>query len=400
MNVEQEILKSKKHFTLRDKKFILSLLSVDGVGRKTAKKIIYLLIKHELDFEQFWVNKFDIWQKCRLSQKSIISIKKVKNEHNNYSLYNEIINKGIRVLVFWEKEYPLLLKQCDDFPVILFAKGDIDCLQNDAVGIVGTRRITNYGRMATKKIVESLVLEGFSIVSGFMYGVDICAHLETIANSGNTIAVLGFGFDYMYPRGHEKYFDKIIDSGGCFITEYLPDVCPVAGNFPSRNRIVAGMSKGVVVIEAAKKSGSHITAECAINEGREVFAVPGPINNPFSEGTKWLINQGATMITSGNDVIEQLRGSYKMSGTVRASDSSISLSSNLSVTQLNFPKLPDNLGKIQKLIIKELRGGSQTIDFLVETIEVEVAEITKEITLLEISDIVSMEGNKLCLKYV
>ncbi len=382
MNVEQKILDSHKYFTLKDKKFVLLLLSIDGVGRRTAKKIIYLLIKHELNFEQFWVNKFDIWQKCRLSNKSIESIKNINEEHNNYSLYKSILKKNIRVIAFWEKEYPPLLKQCDDFPVILFAKGNVDCLQKTAIGIVGTRRITSYGRLATKKIVEDLVLEGFSIISGFMYGVDLCAHLEAIDNGGVTVAVLGFGFDHMYPKSHEKYFNLIIDNGGCFITEYLPDVGPVVGNFPSRNRIVAGMSKGVVVVEAAKKSGSHITAECAVNEGREVFAVPGPINNPFSEGTKWLINQGAILITSGNDVIKQFKGvCHESSGSTNS-----------------YQNIPDNLGETQKLIIKELSSGPQTIDLLAETTRVDVREITKEITLLEINDIVNVVGNTLSIK--
>lgn len=376
MNVEQRILRSNKHFTLSDKKFILSLLSIDGVGRKTAKNIIYLLIKHELDFNDFWVNKYEIWQKCRLQKRSIESINKFKNEYKNYSIYDGIINDNIRVLFFWENEYPPLLKQCDDFPLILFAKGNISCLQNNAIAIVGTRRITSYGRMVTKKIVENLVDEKYSIVSGFMYGVDLCAHLETIENGGNTIAVLGFGFNHMYPQNHDQYFKKILENNGCIVTEYLPDVGPIAGNFPSRNRIVAGMSKGVVVIEAAKKSGSHITAECAINEGREVFAVPGPINNPFSEGTKWLINQGATMITSGYDVVEQLRanGNYER----------------------------NKLGKIQQQIIEELREGAQDVSVLAEamsrTIEVDVQKVIEEITLLEISDMVKVVGNKISIK--
>ncbi|NCO12211.1 MAG: DNA-protecting protein DprA [Candidatus Pacebacteria bacterium CG_4_10_14_3_um_filter_34_15] len=384
MSLEQTIINSKKHFTLKDKKFVLLLLSVTGVGRKTAKNIIYLLIKYELKFEDFWVNKFGIWQKSQLSNKSIENIKKIKTEHNNYSLYKDIIKKDIRVIAFWEEEYPKLLKQCDDFPVILFVKGNAKCLQNDSIGVVGTRRITSYGRLATKKIVEDLVLEGFSIVSGFMYGVDLCAHLEAMKNGGITIAVLGFGFDHMYPRSHTKYFDQVIKSGGCFITEFPPNVEPAAGNFPSRNRIVAGISKGVVVIEAAKKSGSHITAECAVNEGREVFAVPGPINNPFSEGTKWLINQGATMITSGHDVIEQFKGVCNISSDARADSSSNDLLKNLS--------------KIQRLIIEELRGGPQEIDNLADTIKIDVNEIIKEITLLEISDIVNVIGNRLSIK--
>jgi len=271
MKVEQELVDSKFVFSKKDKEFVLSLFLIVGVSRQTIKKILFYLIKYELNFSDFWANKLNIWEKCQLSNKSIDSIKNIYKDQLSYSLYDSIINKNIRVVFFWENEYPKLLKQCDDFPIVLFAKGDINILNNDFIGVVGTRRITDYGKLATKKIVEDLVLGGFSIASGFMYGVDLHAHLETIENGGATVAVLGFGFDHMYPRSHQKYFDKIIDSGGCFITEYLPEVEPAVGNFPSRNRIVAGLSKGVVVVEAAKKSGSHITVQCAINEGREVF---------------------------------------------------------------------------------------------------------------------------------
>jgi DNA processing protein len=409
-NLEQTLLHSKRRFTDNDKKFILSLLSIDGVGRRSIKKIIYSLIKYELNFEDFWVNKLGIWNKCRLSKKAIDKVKNAKKEYKKCSIYKELKSKGVRVVSFWEKEYPKLLKQCDDFPILIFVKGNIDCLKNEIIGVVGTRRITSYGKLATKRIVEDLVIEEFTIASGFMYGVDICAHLETIASGGITIAVLGFGFDHMYPRSHERYFDQVIQSGGCFITEYLPNQGPIAGNFPSRNRIVAGMSKGVVVIEAAKKSGSHITAECAINEGREVFAVPGPINNPFSEGTKWLINQGATMVTSGNDVVNQLRESFlkaKMVGVSGEVGSSSVAESNKdeivsgSSTPVSLSDLlsdQENFSKTQKLIIKELEGISQNIDFLAETLSLDVQEIMKEITLLEINGIVNIEGNILSLR--
>jgi len=369
MSLETELLKTKKHFSLADKKFVLLMLTIEGVGRKTAKKIIYTLIKHELDFEDFWVNKLSIWQKCCLLNKSIQSIKIIKKEHNNCSLYKDIINKDIRVVAFWENEYPLLLKECDDFPLFLFVKGNINCLQNKAIGVVGTRHITSYGQLATKKIVKDLVLEGFTIVSGFMYGVDLCAHLETINNNGTTIAVLGFGFDHMYPKSHKKYFDQVIKSGGCFITEYLPNVKPIPGNFPTRNRIVAGISKGVVIIEAAKKSGSHITAECAINEGREVFAVPGPINSPFSEGTKWLINQGAILITSGSDVALEFKDN-----------------------------LDSPLVGLQKLIIKELESKVHTLSSLVEITKVDASEISKQVTLLEINGFIKIKDGYLSIK--
>ncbi|MBP7700743.1 DNA-processing protein DprA [Candidatus Woesebacteria bacterium] len=377
MKVEQELVDSNFSFSKRDKEFVLSLFLIVGVGRQTIKKILLHLIKYELNFSDFWVNKLNIWEKCQLSNKSIDSIKNIYKDQLSYSLYDSIINKNIRVVFFWENEYPKLLKQCDDFPVVLFAKGDISILHNDFIGVVGTRRITDYGKFATKKIVEDLVAGGFSIASGFMYGVDLLAHLEAIENGGSTVAVLGFGFDHMYPKSHQKYFDKIINSGGCFITEYLPDVEPAVGNFPSRNRIVAGLSKGVVVVEAAKKSGSHITVQCAINEGREVFAVPGPINNPFSEGTKYLINQGATLITSGFDVIQQLNSEY--TGPIE---------------EKNY----DNLAENQRQIVDKLKIEPLSIGSLADLTGIDVDKLFTEITLLEINGIVNVADNIISLK--
>ncbi|MCB9813573.1 MAG: DNA-protecting protein DprA [Pseudomonadales bacterium] len=405
MKIEAGLKNTSKNFTLEDKKFVLSLLQVEGVGRKTAKRIIFFLIKHEMIFSSFWVNKKNIWQKCYLSEKSIKSTKSVYREQKNCSIYDRLIKQNIRVIAFWENEYPILLKHCDDFPLILFLKGNISCLQNESIAVVGTRRMTEYGIMATKKIVEELVLEGFAIVSGFMYGIDLCAHLETINNNGLTVAVLGFGFDHMYPRGNRKYFDQIINHSGCFITEYLPEVGPNVGNFPNRNRIVAGLCKGVIVVEAGIKSGSHITAECALNEGREVFAVPGPINNPFSEGTKWLINQGAIMITSGYDVVSQLRENARGNRQISNQGTSVNEVSKININNQKVSQIEryyvNNevvLSQIQKFIIAELQAGAKSFDYFTEKINSKTSKIIQEVTLLEINDIVTVEGNTLSLK--
>jgi len=305
--LELALLDVKQSFFNNElKKFLVLTLSLDGVGRKTVKKVLWFLIKHELKFSDFWVNKLGVWQKCRLSKVAISSVQKYKKEQKNYSIYNQAISKDIRIVTFWEKEYPSLLKQTSDFPVLLFVKGNLEALNSRLLAVVGTRKMSKYGAWATKKITKELVLASFGIVSGFMYGVDITAHLEAVKSGGITVAVLGFGFNYMYPRRHREYVNTILKSGGCFVSEFLPNTKPSRENFPLRNRIVAGMSEAVIVVEAGKKSGTHITAECAIDEGREVFAVSGPINNPYCEGTKWLINQGAVMISSGEDVVKEL----------------------------------------------------------------------------------------------
>ncbi len=301
--LEKQLVSRAIKFSLKEKQFIFTLLSLQGIGRKTVKKVLWWLIKHEVSLAKFWVNKDGMWQQCHLSKTAINSIINYKKEQNKYTKYEQLSINHIRVVAFWEKEYPSLLKQTSDFPLLLFVKGDVACLNTKQIAVVGTRKMSKYGAWATRKITSELVNLGFTIVSGFMYGVDITAHLEAVKEGGKTIAVLGFGFNYMYPRRHQDYVDLLLNSESCLVSEFLPSTKPSRENFPLRNRVVAGMSEGVVVIEAGKKSGTHITAECAIDEGRDVFAVSGPINNPFCEGTKWLINQGARLISHGADVV-------------------------------------------------------------------------------------------------
>jgi DNA processing protein len=219
---------------------------------------------------------------------------------------DELIERCHKQAIFVIKPSPLL-SHIDDPPIVLYGKGTVPLFSLPCIAVVGTRKITEYGTYCTRFITTQLVQSGFVIVSGFMYGVDRVAHETALFEHGLTIGVLGFGFEYMYPREHMQLASKLIESGSCLLTEYPPWQPPAPGNFPQRNRIVSGMSLGVVVTEAAKKSGSLITARLASEQGREVFAVPGPIDSPLSEGTKALINLGAKLVTNSSDIIEELR---------------------------------------------------------------------------------------------
>ncbi|MBP9700141.1 DNA-processing protein DprA [Candidatus Woesebacteria bacterium] len=215
---------------------------------------------------------------------------------------------AVSILTSEEFSYPQLLSQISDPPSVLYIKGTLPSDLIPMIAVVGTRQITPYGKMVTEKLTSELVEKGMTIVSGMMYGVDTVAHLTAVKQKGTTIGVLGYGFGVpYYPREQEKVANAILESGGCLITEYPPWQTPTRYTFPKRNRIVSGLSLGVVVTEAAAKSGSKITARLAAEQGREVFAVPGPIDSPYSEGTKELINLGATLITSAVDIMEQLR---------------------------------------------------------------------------------------------
>ncbi|MEX2007596.1 MAG: DNA-processing protein DprA [Candidatus Levyibacteriota bacterium] len=206
-----------------------------------------------------------------------------------------------------DKEYPKLLRQIPNPPIVLYIKGDPKLLdiKSRKIAIVGTRHITSYGRQITEMFAGELAHSGLVIVSGMALGVDGVAHSSCIDVGGKTIAVLGNGVDTPYPRENEKLYEQILDSGGLILSEYPPGTPPSAGSFPARNRIVAGLSSGILVTEGAADSGSLITANFGLEFGRKVFAVPGPITSSLSKAPLDLIAKGARLVTSPEDILKE-----------------------------------------------------------------------------------------------
>jgi DNA processing protein len=349
-----------------DKKFLQKILLIDGLGRKTAAKVLFYLKKHEVKSDLFWVEFLTLLKKIHKNKTPINSINKSVLEQKYYSILKKFELDNIRVLCFWEKDYPKLLKHTDDFPLILYVKGNLTILNSRAIAVVGTRKVTPYGEAVTKKIVNELVTLDYAIVSGCMYGVDAVAHKETLDSDGKTIAVLGYGFDKITPVHMKGLQAQILQKEGCLITEYLPNTIATKGTFPQRNRIVAGMSLGVVVTEAALKSGTHITARCALEAGREVFAVPGSIFNPFTNGTRYLLNQGATLVSSGLDVVADFKKEATIPDSYVDNGTKIDLEVSFDILDLDkdardivreivyLPKSTSDLAQETKLSIKEL----------------------------------------------
>lgn len=207
-----------------------------------------------------------------------------------------------------EENYPKLLKQIKNPPPVLYGKGNKGCLDESLtrLAVVGTRKVTDYGRQVTEFLVTDLVASGCVIVSGLAMGVDAVAHQATLTANGKTIAVLGSGVDYCTPQENTRLYDQILAQGGLILSETPLGQMPNKGSFPMRNRIIAGLSQGVLVTEGAEDSGSLITAKDAIAEGRKVFAVPGPITSSVSKGPIALIGNGAKMVTSAKDILEEL----------------------------------------------------------------------------------------------
>lgn len=212
--------------------------------------------------------------------------------------------KEIKFLCLIDKDYPEALKQISDPPVVLYVKGELRGLEK-AIGVVGTRQMTSYGSQACVCLCRELVLSGMTIVSGMARGIDTVAHRTALVNGGKTVAVLGTGVDVIYPYENRGLYFSILKSGAV-VSEIAPGKMVEKGAFRLRNRIISGLSKGVVVVEGAKESGSLITARYALDQGREVFAVPGPINSKMSEGPAYLISQGAKLVMSAKDIMEDL----------------------------------------------------------------------------------------------
>ncbi|MFE6794934.1 DNA-processing protein DprA [Paenibacillus chitinolyticus] len=226
---------------------------------------------------------------------------------------------GIGILTRFDPGYPRLLEETAQPPWVLYCRGRQEVLQRPALGVVGTRTPTAYGRKAARELSMALSAAGFVVVSGLARGIDAEAHHGAKDGAGGTIAVLGVPPDRIYPPEHTRLHEEIIASGGLVVSEYPLGTVPHPGLFPLRNRVIAGLSLGVIVVEAAERSGSLITADLALEESRDVFAVPGPIHSPKSRGALSLIKQGAKMVTDPRDIYEEYMHLSTLSGQMGGS---------------------------------------------------------------------------------
>jgi DNA processing protein len=211
---------------------------------------------------------------------------------------------GIRIVDFLSGEYPKVLLEIPDPPPFLYVKGSLEGIE-PALAIVGSRRASTYGRLTTGRLAGELAENGVTVVSGMARGVDTAAHRGALSRGGRSVGVLGCGVDVVYPAENEGLFSEMA-SRGAIVSEFPMGTPPLAENFPRRNRIISGISRGVLVVEAAEKSGSLITADYALEQGREVFAVPGNINFSSSRGSNRLIKQGAKLVETVEDILEEL----------------------------------------------------------------------------------------------
>ena len=276
------------------------------------------------------------------------------------NLYKENIN----TISISEPGYPELLKEIADPPHTLFVRGQIPA-SCTAVGVVGTRKLTAYGKLACQEIVGPLAEQNIIIVSGLAFGIDAVAHQTTLDHKGKTIAVLGGGVDKktVAPTAHQFLAEQIIEQGGAIISEYPPGFAPTNYTFPARNRIIAGLSLGTLVIEAPETSGALITAKCALDYNREVFAVPHPITSPTGAGPNNLIKMGAKLVTSAADIIEELN------------------LQDLGIVSHNRQTLPST--PTEAKILELLKAEQMHIDLIIKLTGLESPAVNSALTLME-----------------
>ena len=281
---------------------LLGLYSIPTIGPSRMRKLISIFKSPEgvLDASARQLKEIE-----GIDHKTISRIKDGPNEDFVKIQLALMEEHNVNILTYWDKDYPARLKKIYDPPAFLFYKGNTKFLTDPAIGIVGTRVPSSYGKLITERFTAELVENNFIIISGFARGIDTIAHTTALKNKGTTIAVLGNGIDLVYPAENKKLFNEMIEQG-LIMTEYPMGTNPDSGNFPKRNRIISGMSVGVLIPEAGARSGALITALYAVDQNREVFCVPGPITSGKSAGVNKLIKDGAKLVLGVDDILSEL----------------------------------------------------------------------------------------------
>ena len=369
---------------MNNKLYYQALARFDKIGPIRLRN----LLKTFPNMEEIWNASAQELRSAGLDENIAGEFTNWRKDQNLEKQWEELERDGIKVLTWEDIEYPKLLKEIHDPPHTLFVRGDVyntnntECpaghsvLSNNSAGhsvlgtnfalaVVGTRMVTNYGRQLVEQIVRPLARAGLVIVSGLALGVDALAHSATLKEQGTTIAVLGGGCDTntIYPSSNRALAEQIIANGGAVISEYPPKTLSMPYHFPHRNRIISGLSRGTLVLEATEDSGSLITAQQALEQNREVFTVPGDITRDTSKGTNNLLKLGAHPILEANDVLQILD------------------LQNLKNTIIAKKILPDN--PLEEQILKYINQEPIHIDELIEKTNLATEKLSSTLTLME-----------------
>ena len=336
---------------------IINLLNVPKIGPQRVRN---LLAHFEHGENVFNASKKELCQRSGVDIGLAEAILKYKDFGFGLEQIEKAEKKNVTIYTIWDEDYPLLLKKIYDPPVLLYTIGQPLKKEEDAVAIVGTRKLTPYGRSMTKAITSDMNAAQITVVSGLARGIDTIAHKETVKNKSRTIGVLGCGIDVVYPSENRKLYQDIC-AAGTIISEFKFGTKPNASNFPQRNRVISGLAHATVVVEAGHKSGAMLTAFNAIDQNRDVFAVPGRATDAQSKGTNRLIRNGAFPLEWGKQIIEQIQPCL------------------FNTHQPLQEKIDLHLSDEERILLKCLNHQPQHIDEIVSTSGV---HLTKTLTLL------------------
>lgn len=357
---------------------VLIWLNSLGIGNSNIDKVLY-----------YFNDLLDLWnaenKEIRLMNGVTNKVKEkiINNRKNEYlkRLFLNIKKMNIKILTIYDENYPKRLRNIDYNPKVIYLKGKIVEEDNLAIALVGSRKATNYGKWACEKFTKELTNLGITIISGLANGIDTVAHKTALNNGGRTIGVLGNGIDVVYPKQNLSLYREM-EKSGAIISEFPLKTPPFAYNFPQRNRIISGMSMGVIVIEAQEKSGSLITASHASEQGKDVFALPGNINSIFSAGTNKLIRDGARPLLELDDILEEI---YELKQLKEKEKTNNSLDySNFSDTEIK--------------ILKLLEEGPMHCDSISYRTNLNISQVNSILTILELKGTIKeLSGRMFCL---
>jgi DNA processing protein len=346
----------------REGTYWLALALTQGLGPTRIKKLIEHFGTAERVF-QASLTELEAMGMRAVSAQSIATGKSLELAQQECG---KAVEARARIISLSDPEYPARLKEIYDPPVVLFVKGSVEVLAQPGIAVVGTRHPTPYGSGMAERLSTDLASRGLVIISGLARGVDTASHRGAVAAKGKTVAVLGTGIDVMYPKENSRLAEQIVALGGALITEFPVGTSPTPQNFPIRNRIISGMSAGVLVVEAAEYSGTRITSRCALEQNRDVYAVPGNVTNKNSWGPNTLIKQGAKLVATWEDVWEELPADVQEVLNSMPNESPGPETASLFPDQATSPH--------EKKILKLLKADESThIDQLVELLENEMS---------------------------
>jgi len=367
----------------------IRLWRVSGIG---SKKFQLLLDYFDSPAVVFASNTSQITQ-AGLSQKDANSILDQKNNDDAAKLDLDWLagSDQHHIITLNSPEYPQRLKQINDAPALLYVHGNLSVLQDPQLGIVGSRNPTQGGHNNAYEFAKHLAQTGLCITSGLALGIDGAAHQGAIDGNGPTIAVIATGIDRVYPAKHRELAHKIVENGA-IVSEFPVGTHPDSRHFPRRNRIISAMSYGVLVVEAALKSGSLITARLAMEQNREVFAIPSSIHSPLAKGCHQLIRQGAKLVETAEDILEEMAGVIDLNDHSSANKQFDTLSSTSNETPSSDTESENNIDQEQSDLLNAMGYDPISIDQLVVATDLDAASIAAMLLILELQNYVAGNG--------